>query len=70
MVESDSSAVDTTVYVYNTDNQLLNYSVNGIDTVSLTYDDNGNQILKFLTKTRLFFKKIRRTLISITYKIS
>ena len=35
-----------TNYEYNSDNQLLCYSVNGTDTVSFIYDANGNQIIK------------------------
>jgi RHS repeat-associated protein len=32
-----------TNYEYNSDNQLLYYTTNGSDTISFTYDDNGNQ---------------------------
>jgi YD repeat-containing protein len=32
-----------TNYTYNSDNQLLYYTTDGSDTVSFTYDDNGNQ---------------------------
>ncbi len=37
---------ESTEYFYNTDNQLLSYAVNEIDTVSFIYDPNGNQIFK------------------------
>jgi RHS repeat-associated protein len=37
---------EITEYKYNTDNQLLYYTVNGINTVSFTYDANGNQLTK------------------------
>jgi RHS repeat-associated protein len=42
------TANDTNItnYEYNTDNQLLYYTVNGTDTVNFTYDANGNQIEK------------------------
>ena len=35
---------ETTVYNYNTDNQLLYYTINGIDTKSYLYDANGNAV--------------------------
>jgi len=35
---------ETTAYNYNSDNQLLYYTVNGTDTIIFEYDNNGNQI--------------------------
>ena len=37
---------ENTEYKYNSDNQLLSYSVNGSDTIIFEYDNNGNQIAK------------------------
>jgi len=46
---------ENTEYFYNSDNQLLSFNANDMDTVLFIYDNNGNQIFKITASDTVKF---------------